>query len=565
MREEMRGLFLAIVLSIVAIFITNRFFPGKTVPAAAPAVTEEAPLPQTPLPQEKIKADELIAAADTAEIMASAEAVRQDSRIHIKNASLTGSIRVKGARFDNLLLEKYKQTLENDSPDVELFAPAKTAAPYYAEFGWLSSDSSLRMPDHNTVWTVRGGELTPETPVVLEWNNGQGLKFIRKISLDADYMFNIQQDVENDTGRTVTLYPYGLINRKTENANPSASVVHEGLIGVVDNNLKEIKYKDLIDEKAKEFKTAQGWAGFSDRYWFTAFILEGQNQNTVKFSATGKQNFQTDYVGAPVTAAPGSVASNSVKLFAGAKEIKLLDKYTQSLHIPKFDLAVDFGWYYFLTKPFFYILDFLYNFIGNMGWAILLFAALLRLVMFPIANKSYDSMSKMKKIQPKIKELQERYGNDKMKLQQETLEMYRREKINPAAGCLPMFIQIPVFFSLYKVLNIAIEIRHAPFIGWIKDLSAPDPLVLSTILHFPVPSLLDIGVWPIIMGITMYVQQKLNPAPTNKDQARMFALMPLIFTFMLGHFASGLVIYWTLSNILSIIQQKAIMRKNGVK
>lgn len=565
MREEMRGLFLAIVLSIVAIFITNRFFPGKTVPAAAPAVTEEAPLPQTPLPQEKIKTDEFIAAADTAEIMASAEAVRQDSRIHIKNASLTGSIRVKGARFDNLLLEKYKQTLENDSPDVELFAPAKTAAPYYAEFGWLSSDSSLRMPDHNTVWTVRGGELTPETPVVLEWNNGQGLKFIRKISLDADYMFNIQQDIENDTGRTVTLYPYGLINRKTENANPSASVVHEGLIGVVDNNLKEIKYKDLIDEKAKEFKTAQGWAGFSDRYWFTAFILEGQNQNTVKFSATGKQNFQTDYVGAPVTAAPGSVASNSVKLFAGAKEIKLLDKYTQSLNIPKFDLAVDFGWYYFLTKPFFYILDFLYNFIGNMGWAILLFAALLRLVMFPIANKSYDSMSKMKKIQPKIKELQERYGNDKMKLQQETLEMYRREKINPAAGCLPMFIQIPVFFSLYKVLNIAIEIRHAPFIGWIKDLSAPDPLVLSTILHFPVPSLLDIGVWPIIMGITMYVQQKLNPAPTNKDQARMFALMPLIFTFMLGHFASGLVIYWTLSNILSIIQQKAIMRKNGVK
>lgn len=565
MREEMRGLFLAIVLSIVAIFITNRFFPGKTVPAAAPAVTEEAPLPQTPLPQEKIKTDEFIAAADTAEIMASAEAVRQDSRIHIKNASLTGSIRVKGARFDNLLLEKYKQTLENDSPDVELFAPAKTAAPYYAEFGWLSSDSSLRMPDHNTVWTVRGGELTPETPVVLEWNNGQGLKFIRKISLDTDYMFNIQQDVENDTGRTVTLYPYGLINRKTENTNPSASVVHEGLIGVVDNNLKEIKYKDLIDEKAKEFKTAQGWAGFSDRYWFTAFILEGQNQNTVKFSATGKQNFQTDYVGAPVTAAPGSVASNSVKLFAGAKEIKLLDKYTQSLNIPKFDLAVDFGWYYFLTKPFFYILDFLYNFIGNMGWAILLFAALLRLVMFPIANKSYDSMSKMKKIQPKIKELQERYGNDKMKLQQETLEMYRREKINPAAGCLPMFIQIPVFFSLYKVLNIAIEIRHAPFIGWIKDLSAPDPLVLSTILHFPVPSLLDIGVWPIIMGITMYVQQKLNPAPTNKDQARMFALMPLIFTFMLGHFASGLVIYWTLSNILSIIQQKAIMRKNGVK
>ena len=340
--------------------------------------------------------------------------------------------------------------------------------------------------------------------------------------------------------------------------------MHEGLIGVVDDRLKEIKYKDLVDEPAEEFKTSRGWAGFSDRYWFTAFILDNANPNTVKFSATGKNTFQTDYVGAPVKVAPGAVANNNFKFFAGAKEIKLLDNYTSALNIPKFDLAVDFGWYYFLTKPFFYILDFLYDFIGNMGWAILLFAALLRLAMFPIANKSYDSMSKMKKIQPKIKELQEKYGNDKMKLQQATMEMYRREKINPAAGCLPMLIQIPVFFSLYKVLNIAIEIRHAPFIGWIKDLSAPDPLVLSTLLHFPVPSLLNIGVWPIIMGITMFIQQKLNPAPTNKDQARMFALMPVIFTFMLGHFASGLVIYWTLSNILSIIQQKAIMRKNGV-
>ena len=277
------------------------------------------------------------------------------------------------------------------------------------------------------------------------------------------------------------------------------------------------------------------------------------------------KTYQADYVGAPITVAPGSVGTNTVKMFAGAKEIKLLDNYTKQFNIPKFDLAVDFGWYYFLTKPFFYILDFLYNFIGNMGWAILLFAALLRFLMFPIANKSYESMSKMKKVQPRIKELQERYGDDKMKLQQETLELYRREKINPAAGCLPMLIQIPVFFSLYKVLNISIEIRHAPFIGWIKDLSAPDPLTLSAWTHLPIPGLLDIGVWPILMGLTMWIQQKLNPAPTNKDQARMFAMMPVIFTFMLGHFASGLVIYWTLSNILSIIQQKAIMKKNGVK
>ena len=562
MREEMKGLFLAIVLSIAVIFVTNRFFPGKTVTAPDVTTSAEAPLPKSPLPQETIRNEDI---SLTSEVLNPDEAVSQDSRIDIKNAALTGSIRVKGARLDNLLLEKYKQTLDADSPDVELLYPAKTAAPYYAEFGWLSSDSSLKMPDRDTMWTVKGQQLTPETPVVLEWNNGQGLKFIRKISLDQNYIFNIQQDVENNTGRSVTLFPYGLLNRKLDNLNAATSVVHEGLIGVVDDTLKEVKYKDLVDSKAKEFKTSQGWAGFTDRYWFTAFILDGQTANTIKFSSTAKDTFQADYVGSPLSVASGSVATNTVKLFAGAKEIKLLDKYTKSLNIPKFDLAVDFGWYYFLTKPFFYILDFLYNFIGNMGWAILLFAALLRLAMFPVANKSYDSMSKMKKIQPKIKELQEKYGDDKMKLQQATMEMYRKEKINPAAGCLPMLIQIPVFFSLYKVLNIAIEIRHAPFIGWIKDLSAPDPLVLSAILHFPVPSLLNIGVWPIIMGITMFIQQKLNPTPTNKDQARMFALMPVIFTFMLGHFASGLVIYWTLSNVLSIIQQKAIMRKNGVK
>ena len=535
----MKGLFLAIILSIAVIFITNYFFPSQT-PKQAPSVSApQANLPSTPVTETDTK--ELL----QAEPETTQEVLIKDSRIQILNSALSGSIRTKGGRLDNLMLEKYKQTLEENSPDVELFTPAQTQAPYYAEFGWLSTNPKVNLPNKDTIWSVKGQKLTPETPIVMEWNNGQGLKFIRKISLDDNYMFTIQQNVINNSNQAVTLYPYGLINRKLENINTSASVVHEGLIGVVDNNLQEIKYPDLVEDKAKEYKTAQGWAGFSDRYWFSALIVNSSTPNTIKFSSTGENTFQTDYVGSPVTIAAGDIGNAEVKLFAGAKEIKLLDKYTTSLNIPKFDLAVDFGWYYFLTKPFFYILDFLYN--------------------FPIANKSYDSMSKMKKIQPKLKELQERYQDDKMKLQQETMEMYRREKINPAAGCLPMLIQIPVFFSLYKVLNISIEIRHAPFIGWIKDLSAPDPLVLSTLLHFPIPSLLDIGVWPIIMGITMFVQQKLNPTPTNKDQARMFALMPVIFTFMLGHFASGLVIYWTLSNILSIIQQKAIMRKNGVK
>lgn len=558
MKDEVKALYLAVLVSLVAIFVTNYFMPKKAPVLPEVAVSEEVELKaETPADEKTIVVDEAALDAETV--------LKQDRRVKISTPALTGSIRVKGGRFDDLYLDKYKQTLAEDSSDVELFSPAKTDNSYYAEFGWIAASPNTRVPDSSTVWTVKGTELTPQTPLVMEWNNGQGLKFIRKISVDDNYMFSIDQAVENNSGAKVTLYPYGLIKRVYDVKNAQSSVVHEGMIGVVDSNLKEIKYKKLEDKESQSFKTDGGWAGFSDRYWFSALILDKNVENKVKFSNTGNGGYQVDYVGAPVSIEAGSLGSSSGKMFAGAKEIKLLDRYTKQFNIDKFDLAVDFGWYYFLTKPFFYILDFLYHIIGNMGWAILLFAALLRLVMYPIAGKSFESMSKMKKVQPKIKELQERYGEDKMKLQQEMMNLYRKEKINPAAGCLPMLIQIPVFFSLYKVLNISIEIRHAPFIGWIKDLSAPDPLTLSTIFHFPVPGLLDIGVWPIIMGLTMFIQQKLNPAPANKDQARMFMMLPIIFTFMLGHFASGLVIYWSLSNILSILQQKAIMRKNGVK
>lgn len=557
MKDDLKGLYLAVISALVIIFVTNAIFPKKEIKTQTPA-------PEAVVQSEEIPQDEKTVTFDETPLDKSS-VLSQDKRIKISTPSLFGSIRVKGGRLDDLYLAKYKQTLENDSPDVELFSPAKTQNPYYAEFGWLATEPNIKLPDSKTIWTVKGTELTPSTPLILEWNNGQGLKFIRKIAVDENYMFKIDQAVENNTGSKITLYPYGLIKRGINPDNVKSGVIHEGLIGVVDSNLKEIKYNKLKNNEPETFKTTGGWAGFSDHYWFSAFILTNDSESKVKFSNTAPQNYQADYVGAPITIEASSVGTNSIKMFAGAKEIKLLDKYTKQFNIEKFDLAVDFGWYYFLTKPFFYVLDFLFRIIGNMGWAILLFAALLRLAMYPIASKSFDSMSKMKKIQPKLKELQERYGEDKMKLQQETMLLYRKEKINPAAGCLPMLIQIPVFFSLYKVLNISIEIRHAPFIGWIKDLSAPDPLTISRIIHLPVPTLLDVGVWPIIMGITMFVQQRLNPAPANKDQARMFLMLPIIFTFMLGHFASGLVIYWSLSNILSIIQQKAIMRKNGVK
>ena len=468
-------------------------------------------------------------------------------------------MRISGGRIDNLWLKKYKQNIDAGSPEVELFTPAKTTNPYYAEFGWLSSDKQIKLPDSETLWTVKGSRLTPTTPVVLEWDNGQGLRFITKISIDDHYMFTINQSVENNSSKNITLYPYGFIAR-SNNGSFRSGIVHEGMIGVFNDKLEEIKYSDLKKEP-KKFKTSKGWLGFSDRYWFSAFILDAPQPAKVKFSQNGTL-YQADFVGSPLTVDAGGIGSTQQMLYAGAKEIKLLDKYTKDLHINKFDLAVDFGWYYFLTKPFFYILDYLYKIIGNMGWAILLFAALLRLIMFPIANKSFENMAKMKKLQPKLRELQEKYADDKRKIQQETLLLYQKEKINPASGCLPMFIQIPVFFSLYKVLNIAIEIRQAPFIGWIKDLSAPDPLTISSWSHLPIPGVLDIGVWPIIMGITMFIQQKMNPAPTNKDQARAFALMPLIFTFMMGHFAAGLVIYWSFSNLLAILQQRAILYKN---
>lgn len=554
MKEETKSLYLAIILSLAVILATNWLFPKKpqTV-SGTEGVAEEVEVKTEPVS---------IAAGDTA--IPVETALQADRRVQIANQSLTGSIRLKGARFDELNLTKYKQTLNPDSGDVALLAPAQTPAPYYAEFGWLGTDNSLKLPSENTLWTLKGTKLTPQTPVVLEWNNGQGLKFVRKISIDNDYMFNIEQIVENNTGKDISIYPYGLISRTSPEADRNTRVVHEGLAGVLDSTLKEIKLDSLKKSKKEEFTSTGGWAGFSDHYWLSALILNNNAQSKVKFAQTAENTYQTDFVGPAINIASGTVGTYSSKMFAGAKEIRLLDSYTKQYNIDKFDLAVDFGWYYFLTKPFFYILDFFYRIIGNMGWAILLFAALLRLAMFPIANKSYESMSKMKKVQPKIQDLQTKYKDDKMKLQAEMMALYKKEKINPASGCLPMLIQIPVFFSLYKVLNIAIEIRHAPFIGWIKDLSAPDPLTLSVITHLPVPGFLDIGVWPIIMGLTMYIQQKLNPAPANKDQARMFALMPLVFMFMLGHFASGLVIYWALSNILSIIQQKVIMKKVGV-
>lgn len=554
MNDDLKSFYVAIVLSALVVLGVNYFFPRQNAPQQEAAST----------------------AAETAEISAQTDetaitvfaqpetVLNEDERLPIENQNITGSIRLKGGRFDNISLNKYKQTIDTDSPAVNLLVPAKTANTYFAEYGWLSANDGIKLPNADTLWTVVGNDkLTPQTPVTLIWNNGSGLTFINKISVDEHYLFSIEQAVENNSGQAVTLFPYGLFSKRVNPEELGRSVVHEGFTGIIDGDLKEIKYAKIGDEPQK-FETTGGWVSFSDKYWFGAFIFNDATQAKINLRKVQDNVFQLDYKGLPLQIQSGSTAAVTSRLYAGAKEIKLLDDYSKN--IKKFDLNVDFGWYYFITKPFFYILTALYGMIGNMGWAILLFAAILRLLMFPIANKSYESMSKMKKIQPKVMALQEIYKDDKASLQRATMALYQKEKVNPASGCLPLFIQIPIFFSLYKVLNIAIEIRHAPFIGWVKDLSAPDPLTISVWSHIPyIPSLLDIGVWPLIYGLTMFLQNKLNPKPANKDQARMFMLMPIIFTLMFAHFAVGLVIYWILNNVLSLLQQKVIMYKNGVK
>ncbi|MBQ7633172.1 MAG: membrane protein insertase YidC [Alphaproteobacteria bacterium] len=553
MNEDLKGLYAAIILSALVVLGVNYFFP-KPVPQT-PAAEEVVITPQT----EEEKTAE---AAEAAPISVE-EAIGQDTRLNLKNDVIQGSIRLKGARFDNLQLLKYKEALEENSPNVSLFTPAKTAETYFADYGWLTTDAKINVPNAESVWSAIGNtELTPQTPVTLVWDNGQGIRFINQISLDEHYLFSITQKIENNSGKTVSLLPYGLFSKRIDEDAQSRSVVHEGFVGVLNDKLKEIRYGS-IKEQPQEFETTGGWVSFSDKYWFGSFIFNDSATTKINLRKVKDGLFQLDYKGEPLQIASGASAEVTTQLYAGAKEIKLLDKYSDN--IKKFDLNIDFGWYYFLTKPFFYVLDFLYGLIGNMGWAILLFAAILRLSMFPLAHKSYDNMSKMKKIQPKLMALQTMYKDDKLALQRATMELYKKEKVNPAAGCLPMFIQIPIFFSLFKVLNIAIEIRHAPFIGWVKDLSAPDPLTISAWSHIYIPSAIDIGVWPLIYGLTMFIQNQLNPKPANKDQARMFALMPILFTIMFAHFAVGLVIYWILNNILSLIQQKIIMYKNGVK
>lgn len=502
-------------------------------------------------------------------------ALAQSPRITIDTAAILGSIGLKGGRIDDLKLRGYRETVDKNSPNIILLSPQGSEHPYYAEFGWLPDVAApVKVPTADTLWTQEGfGSLTEGTPVVLTWDNGEGLVFKRTIAVDQKYMFTVTDQVTASGGRAAKLMPYSGVRRVGTPTVSGFYILHEGLIGVFgDEGLKEIGYKQVADSREiKAAKVAGGWIGFVDKYWATALIPDSTVAMQPIFASQKSgliDTYQTFMVGDAVTVADGLPTTATTRLFAGAKEVSTVDGYAAQYGISRFDRLIDWGWFYFLTKPLFHLIDWLYRFLGNFGLAILAVTVILKGVFFPLANKSYDSMSKMKKVQPEMKELQDRFKDDKMKQQQALMELYKREKINPLSGCLPILIQIPVFFALYKVLFVTIEMRQAPFYGWVLDLASPDPTSIFNLfglLPFTPPHALMIGVWPLIMGVTMFVQMKLNPAPPDPTQKLLFDWMPLLFTFMLASFPAGLVIYWAWNNLLSILQQAYIMRKNGVK
>ena len=496
------------------------------------------------------------------------KALAASPRLKIISPRLRGSISLVGARFDDLILNDYRETIEEGSKNISLLLPFGSANPYYADFGWVSADT--KTPDAATVWTVNNQTLAPRSPVSLSWQNTDGVKFIQDISLDDNYMFTVKQRVVNSGSKLVTVFPFGRISRTGTPEITDFYILHEGLLGVFDGVLKEIDYDEIQESKLIQNKSKGGWIGITDKYWLTALIPDQKTAADNRFSdqlQKNLDNYQVDFRGAAQTIAPGATGETSSRFFAGAKEAQLIIDYRDQLNITRFDLAIDWGWFEFLTKPIFFALAYFNGFLGNMGLSILLLTVLIKLAFFPLANKSYRAMSKMKLLQPEMLKLRERFKDDKARLNQEMMAMYKREKANPASGCLPILPQIPVFFALYKVVFVTIELRHAPFYGWIKDLSAADPLTpinLFGLINWTPPEILAIGVWPIIMGVTMFIQQKLNPPPPDPTQAKIFMFLPIMFTFMLARFPAGLVIYWAWNNALSVLQQYVIMRKAGV-
>ncbi|MCZ6604452.1 MAG: membrane protein insertase YidC, partial [Alphaproteobacteria bacterium] len=565
---DQRNLILAIVLSL-AILLTFQFFvvePQKVTPGDPNGQVAEqmTPSPQAGTPAAPTPPGAAgIAASGEPGAMSRDEALVTSARVRIETPTLTGSIALTGGRIDDLILSEYRETIEPDSPNIVLLSPSASEAPYFADFGWSSVAPGMVLPNADTVWKTNSTVLTPDRPVTLSWDNGAGLRFERTYAIDEHYMFTVSQRVVNSSDKAVSLAPYGLISRTGTPPILGFYILHEGLIGVFDDVLQEIDYSDLKDDKRIEQQTTGGWIGITDKYWMVALVPDQDKTVDTRFlydAASGVDKYQTDFLYEAMSVPSGGSAETTSRLFAGAKNVTGLDDYRDRLGIARFDLSVDFGWFYWLTKPLFYALHYIAEKVGNFGVAILILTVGVKLVFFPLANKSYTSMAKMRRLQPQMIELRERYKEDKQRLNQEMAALYKKEGANPISGCLPIVIQIPVFFALYKVMFVTIEMRQAPFFGWIQDLSAPDPTSIINVfglLPFVVPNLgpldiINIGVWPLLMGLTMFLQQQLNPQPPDPIQAKIFLFMPIIFTFLLARFPAGLVIYWTWNNILSM-------------
>jgi YidC/Oxa1 family membrane protein insertase len=572
MTPETKNLIAAMSLSLAILIGWQLYFvePQLEAERAAAQLAAQQATKQQPVRSGGLNADGTPRlASDAAE---APETDNQDidkgTRLVIDGPLIAGSISTMGARLDDIVLTSYFETQEEGSPPIKLLLPFDSEQPYFAEFGWVADGTSdIALPQADTIWTATSSTATPSSPLVLKWDNGDGFIFQREIRIGQDYMITVTDSVSSTAQTAVTLNSYSLIRRHGTPSTDGLYILHEGPLGVFDSTLNEEDYDSLQDAGSGGLsyspQEAGGWVGITDKYWLAALIPDQSNLHSfgMRYLAGQGDRYQTDILGAGQTLAPGQTISTTTSLFAGAKKVTLLDKYADELGIKNFDLAIDFGWFYFLTKPFFYAINWLYGMLGNFGLAIIAFTGLMRLVLFPLANKSYRSMGKMRELSPKIKKMREDFGDDRAKLNQEMMALYKTEKVNPAAGCLPILLQIPIFFALYKVLYVSLEMRHAPFYGWINDLSAVDPTSIFNLfglLPYSVdmlPSFLAIGIWPILMGISMAIQMRLNPPPPDPIQAKIFQYMPIFFTFLLAGFPAGLVIYWTSNNVLSITQQ----------
>jgi YidC/Oxa1 family membrane protein insertase len=568
MNQDNRNLVLAIVCSALLVIGYQIFFElPKQQALEEQALKEQKDLILT-APENNTKSQKEV------ETSIKDDQIINAPRISIDTPSIEGSISLAGARIDDIVLKNYTQNLDPQSSRIRLFETLDKQKPYFAEFGWIGSEAE-DLPNSSSIWTSNSSILEPGKPILLSYKSENNLKFERIFEINDNYLITITDRVINNSSSEVTLYPYGLVRRTGLPKVDGLFILHEGPIAVIDEKLREVDYDDLVDDGDEIISSDMkgGWIGITDKYWLAALIPDQKDKSEFAFRYSKKSSgqWQSDWRGSSKMISPGSEIETTSYLYAGAKKLALLDEVEEKIGAYRFDLAIDFGWFYFLTKPFFYTLNWLSKYLGNFGLAIIGLTIIIKLLFFPLANGSYRSMAKMRALQPKLTELRERYKGDQQALNKAMMEMYKSEKVNPAAGCLPIFIQIPVFFALYKVLYVTIEMRHAPFYGWINDLSAKDPtsilnlfgILPYSVQNLPIPDFFQLGIWPIVMGITMWLQFRLNPTPPDPVQARIFAWMPVIFTFLLATFPAGLVIYWTINNLLSIGQQWLIMKQTN--